>query len=117
MSQDEEDSGAVQGYAWVSFFFFSEIRRRRSRFEVADEDLGDFIIFRFIVNRLLVPYMLSALRMIERGEATAADIDTAMKLGAGMPMGTFRSPLNPRVTHLFHRILCRTFGAVRCKSY
>lgn len=33
--------------------------------------------------------MLSALRMVERGEATAADIDTAMKLGAGMPMGPF----------------------------
>ncbi|GAA5891930.1 hypothetical protein JCM6882_007410 [Rhodosporidiobolus microsporus] len=41
----------------------------------------------FIVNRLLVPYLLSALRMVERGEATAEDIDTAMKLGAGVPMG------------------------------
>ena len=41
----------------------------------------------FIVNRLLVPYMLEAIRMVERGDATAADIDTAMKLGAGLPMG------------------------------
>ncbi|KAM0751862.1 hypothetical protein T439DRAFT_355747 [Meredithblackwellia eburnea MCA 4105] len=41
----------------------------------------------FIVNRLLVPYLLEAIRMIERGDATAADIDTAMKLGSGMPMG------------------------------
>lgn len=43
----------------------------------------------FIVNRLLVPYMLEAIRMVERGDATAADIDTAMKLGAGLPMGSF----------------------------
>ncbi|UJR09176.1 hypothetical protein I4U23_013424 [Adineta vaga] len=41
----------------------------------------------FIVNRLLVPYLLEAVRMIERGDATAEDIDTAMKLGAGYPMG------------------------------
>ncbi|GAA5938038.1 3-hydroxyacyl-CoA dehydrogenase family protein [Sporobolomyces koalae] len=41
----------------------------------------------FIVNRLLVPYMLEAIRMYERGEASAEDIDTAMKLGAGLPMG------------------------------
>ncbi|GAA5998838.1 hypothetical protein JCM11641_002321, partial [Rhodosporidiobolus odoratus] len=40
----------------------------------------------FIVNRLLVPYLLEAIRMIERGEASAEDIDTAMKLGAGVPM-------------------------------
>ena len=38
---------------------------------------------RFIVNRLLVPYMLDALRLVERGEATPEDVDTAMKLGAG----------------------------------
>lgn len=42
---------------------------------------------RFIVNRLLVPYMLEAIRMVERGDASAVDIDTAMKLGSGMPMG------------------------------
>ncbi|SCV74737.1 BQ2448_7766 [Microbotryum intermedium] len=41
----------------------------------------------FIVNRLLVPYMLEAIRMVERGDATAEDVDTAMKLGAGLPMG------------------------------
>ncbi|GAA5927231.1 hypothetical protein JCM3775_002486 [Rhodotorula graminis] len=41
----------------------------------------------FIVNRLLVPYLLEAIRMVERGEATPEDIDTAMKLGAGVPMG------------------------------
>ncbi|MBW0490019.1 hypothetical protein O181_029734 [Austropuccinia psidii MF-1] len=41
----------------------------------------------FIVNRLLVPYLLEAMRMLERGDASAEDIDTAMKLGAGHPMG------------------------------
>jgi len=41
----------------------------------------------FVVNRLLVPYMMEAVRMLERGDASARDIDTAMKLGAGYPMG------------------------------
>ncbi|KAJ1922031.1 hypothetical protein H4219_000378 [Mycoemilia scoparia] len=43
----------------------------------------------FIVNRLLVPYLVEAIRMLERGDATAQDIDTAMKFGAGYPMGPF----------------------------
>lgn len=43
----------------------------------------------FIVNRLLVPYMLEAVRMLERQDASARDIDAAMKLGAGYPMGPF----------------------------
>lgn len=43
----------------------------------------------FIVNRLLVPFMLSAVHMYERGDASMKDIDTAMKLGAGYPMGPF----------------------------
>ncbi|KAG8190785.1 hypothetical protein JTE90_005821 [Oedothorax gibbosus] len=43
----------------------------------------------FVVNRLLVPYMGEAMRMLERGDATAKDIDIAMKLGAGYPMGPF----------------------------
>jgi 3-hydroxyacyl-CoA dehydrogenase len=41
------------------------------------------------VNRLLVPYLMEAIRLVERGEATIKDVDTAMKLGAGMPMGPF----------------------------
>jgi 3-hydroxyacyl-CoA dehydrogenase len=41
----------------------------------------------FVVNRLLVPYMTQALQMLERGDASAEDIDTAMKLGCGYPMG------------------------------
>ena len=43
----------------------------------------------FIVNRLLVPYMMEAVRLVERGDASARDVDTAMKLGAGYPMGPF----------------------------
>lgn len=41
----------------------------------------------FIVNFLLVPYMLSAVRMVEQGVATPEDIDTGMQLGASHPMG------------------------------
>lgn len=41
----------------------------------------------FIVNLLLVPYMLDAVRALEHGVAGIADIDTAMRLGCGHPMG------------------------------
>ena len=41
----------------------------------------------FVLNRLLVPYMMDAIRLVEDGVASAEDIDIAMKLGAGMPMG------------------------------
>jgi 3-hydroxyacyl-CoA dehydrogenase len=41
----------------------------------------------FIVNRLLVPYIAQGVAMLARGDATAEDIDTAMRLGAGYPMG------------------------------
>jgi 3-hydroxybutyryl-CoA dehydrogenase len=43
----------------------------------------------FIVNRLLVPYLLDAIRALEEGVASIADIDNAMKLGCGYPMGPF----------------------------
>jgi 3-hydroxybutyryl-CoA dehydrogenase len=43
----------------------------------------------FIVNFLLIPYLLAAIRMLENGMATREDIDTAMKLGCGYPMGPF----------------------------
>ena len=43
----------------------------------------------FIVNLLLVPYMLDAIRQLERGVAGVEDIDTAMALGCGYPMGPF----------------------------
>jgi len=41
----------------------------------------------FIVNRILIPMIIDAVRVYESGVATAADIDTAMKLGANLPMG------------------------------
>lgn len=41
----------------------------------------------FIVNYLLVPYLLDAIRTLEHGIATKEDIDTGMKLGCGHPMG------------------------------
>ena len=43
----------------------------------------------FIVNRLLVPYLLDAVRVYESGLASLEDIDQAMKLGCGYPMGPF----------------------------
>ncbi|XP_059477652.1 hydroxyacyl-coenzyme A dehydrogenase, mitochondrial-like [Neocloeon triangulifer] len=43
----------------------------------------------FVVNRLLVPYLAEAVRLVERGDASAKDVDIAMKLGAGYPMGPF----------------------------
>jgi 3-hydroxybutyryl-CoA dehydrogenase len=43
----------------------------------------------FIVNRLLVPYMLDAIRAYEEGVGSVEDIDNAMKLGCGYPMGPF----------------------------
>ncbi len=43
----------------------------------------------FIVNRLLVPYMLDAIRALEEGVGSIQDIDTSMKLGLGYPMGPF----------------------------
>jgi len=43
----------------------------------------------FIVNRLLVPYMLDAISALEEGVGSIVDIDNAMKLGCGYPMGPF----------------------------
>ena len=43
----------------------------------------------FIVNRLLVPYLLDAIRAYEHGLGTVEDIDKGMKLGCGYPMGPF----------------------------
>ncbi|MGH7309737.1 MAG: 3-hydroxyacyl-CoA dehydrogenase family protein [Candidatus Rokuibacteriota bacterium] len=43
----------------------------------------------FIVNRLLVPYLLDAIRLHESGLGSLEDIDQAMKLGCGYPMGPF----------------------------
>ncbi|MBV9482036.1 MAG: 3-hydroxyacyl-CoA dehydrogenase family protein [Acidobacteria bacterium] len=43
----------------------------------------------FVVNRLLVPYLLDAIRAYEEGVGSIPDIDNAMKLGCGYPMGPF----------------------------
>ncbi len=43
----------------------------------------------FVVNLLLVPYLLDAIRALEHGVASAPDIDQAMQLGCGYPMGPF----------------------------
>jgi 3-hydroxybutyryl-CoA dehydrogenase len=58
----------------------------------ASEQLGKHVIRSqdragFIVNSLLIPYLLSAVRMLESGFATAADIDTGMVEGCAHPMG------------------------------
>lgn len=44
----------------------------------------------FLVNRLLIPYLLDAVRAYESGTGSMEDIDTAMKLGCGYPMGPFQ---------------------------
>ena len=44
----------------------------------------------FVVNALLIPYLLAAIRMLESGSASAEDIDTGMVLGCGYPMGPLR---------------------------
>jgi 3-hydroxybutyryl-CoA dehydrogenase len=60
--------------------------------EFASEQLGKRVIRSqdragFIVNALLIPYLLSAIRMLESGFATASDIDTGMVEGCAHPMG------------------------------
>lgn len=44
----------------------------------------------FAVNALLIPYLLSAIRMAESGYATAADVDAGMELGCAHPMGPLK---------------------------
>ena len=60
---------------------FGFVRRMEKEPVVARDSSG------FIVNLLLVPYILDAIRAVERGVASVPDIDTAMRLGASHPMG------------------------------
>ncbi len=61
-----------------------EFVRRLGKTPVVSKDVAGFI-----VNRLLVPYMLDAIRVLEHGIATVEDIDTAVKNGLRHPMGPF----------------------------
>ena len=70
-----EEASVVQAAEWVQAVGKVPVRTRDST--------------AFIVNRLLVPYLLDAIRVYEGGLATLEDIDQAMKLGCGYPMGPF----------------------------
>ncbi len=59
-----------------------DFARRLGKEPIAAKDSSGFV-----VNLLLVPYMLDAIRALERGVASTTDIDTGMMLGAGHPMG------------------------------
>jgi 3-hydroxybutyryl-CoA dehydrogenase len=56
--------------------------RRLGKEPIASRDRSGFV-----VNRLLVPFLLDAVRAVEQGVATVADIDRGMQLGCGHPMG------------------------------
>ena len=74
----------------VSLLTSPDTAQRASAF--ASEVLGKHVIRSqdragFIVNQLLIPYLLSAIRMVESGFATQDDIDTGMVMGCNHPMG------------------------------
>jgi 3-hydroxybutyryl-CoA dehydrogenase len=60
----------------------SEFARRLGKEVIVAQDAPGFI-----VNRLLVPYLMDAVRVVEYGLGTIPDIDLGMKLGCGHPMG------------------------------
>jgi len=60
----------------------TEFVRRLGKEPIAARDSAGFI-----VNRLLIPYLLDAARAVEQGVASIQDVDTGMKLGCGHPMG------------------------------
>ena len=61
-----------------------EFARRLGKEPIAAKDNSGFV-----VNLLLIPYMLDAIRALEHGVASVEDIDAGMRLGAGYPMGPF----------------------------
>jgi 3-hydroxybutyryl-CoA dehydrogenase len=69
------DAAVQTAWAWVGALGKTPVRTKDST--------------AFIVNRLLVPYLLDAIRLYESGQASLEDIDTAMRLGCGYPMGPF----------------------------
>ena len=70
----------------------------------------------FVVNLLLIPYMLDAIRALEGGVASIADIDKAMQLGTGHPMGPF-TLLDFVGLDTTHRIADIMFDEYREKRY
>ncbi len=69
----------------------------------------------FVVNRLLVPYLVGAIAAYSQGLATAAQIDTAMKLGCGHPMGPLMlcDLIGLDVVFAMSKLLYRDFGDSR----
>jgi 3-hydroxybutyryl-CoA dehydrogenase len=72
----------------------------------------------FIVNRLLVPYLLDAVRALEEGVASIEDIDNSMKLGCGHPMGplTLLDFVGLDTTHYIANIMFDEFKERRFAS-
>jgi 3-hydroxybutyryl-CoA dehydrogenase len=66
----------------AAFDLAMEFARAQGKLAIPTRDRAGFI-----VNRLLVPYMLDAMRALEEGVGSVAEIDAAMKAGAGHPMG------------------------------
>jgi 3-hydroxybutyryl-CoA dehydrogenase len=69
----------------------------------------------FIVNRLLVPYLLDAIRALEEGVGSIEDIDNSMKLGCGHPMGplTLLDFVGLDTTYYISQIMCDEFKEKR----
>jgi 3-hydroxybutyryl-CoA dehydrogenase len=61
-----------------------ELARRLEKTPIAARDASGFV-----VNLLLIPYLLDAIRALEHGVASVEDIDAGMRLGTGHPMGPF----------------------------
>src|SRR6201998_2014692 len=72
----------------------------------------------FIVNRLLVPYLLDAIRAYEEGVGSIEDIDNAMKLGCGYPMGPFTllDFVGLDTTYYITHVMYDEFKERRCAS-
>jgi len=69
----------------------------------------------FIVNRLLVPYLLDAIRAVERGVGSVTDIDKAMQLGCGYKMGplTLLDFVGLDTTHHIAEIMFKEYREAR----
>ncbi|MBI4307784.1 MAG: 3-hydroxybutyryl-CoA dehydrogenase [Chloroflexi bacterium] len=84
------------------------------------ESLGKTVVLAkdtpgFVVNRLLVPYLLDAIRVLETGTASKEEIDQGMTLGCGHPMGplTLIDLLGLDTTYYIAQAMCQEFGESR----